>query len=44
MLYELEDISTTVRGLKDSMDFDPAKLDVINSRLEMINRIKIKIQ
>ena len=42
MLYELEDISTTIRKLKDSIDFDAGKLNVINSRLEMINRIKSK--
>lgn len=42
ILYELEDISFTIRELKDSVDFDAEKLNTINERLELINRLKLK--
>jgi DNA repair protein RecN (Recombination protein N) len=42
ILYELEDMSSTVRNLRDSIDFDMGKLDTINTRLELLDRIKSK--
>jgi len=42
ILYELEDISYSLRNLRDSIDFDMGRLDVINKRLEFLDRIKSK--
>lgn len=42
ILYELEDISSNLRNLRDSIDFDMGRLDSINNRLELIDRIKSK--
>ncbi len=42
ILYELEDISFTIRNLRDSIDFDAEKLNTINARLELLNRLKSK--
>ena len=42
ILYELEDTSSTVRNLRDAIDFDMGKLDKINARLELLHRLKSK--
>jgi DNA repair protein RecN (Recombination protein N) len=42
ILYELEDTTSTVRNLRDSIDFDMGKLDKINTRLELLHRLKSK--
>jgi len=42
ILYELEDISTNLRNLRDSIDFDMGRLDDINKRLELLDRLKAK--
>ncbi|HHY71585.1 MAG TPA: DNA repair protein RecN, partial [Thermoanaerobacterales bacterium] len=42
ILYELEDILSTVRSLRNSIDFDIGKLNMINARLELLDRIKSK--
>jgi len=42
ILYELEDISSNLRNLRDSIDFDMGRLDEINKRLELLDRIKSK--
>jgi DNA repair protein RecN (Recombination protein N) len=41
-LYEIEDISSTVRNYRESIDFDIRQLDDINSRLDLIERLKSK--
>jgi DNA repair protein RecN (Recombination protein N) len=41
-LYEFEDISSTLRRYRDSIDFDIRKLDEINSRLNLIESLKAK--
>lgn len=42
LLPELQDIAATVTGLCDSPDFDPAELDTIEERLELIRRLTRK--
>jgi DNA repair protein RecN (Recombination protein N) len=42
ILYEIEDISSTVRNYRESIDFDVRQLDEINSRLDLIERLKFK--
>ncbi|MFY9217421.1 MAG: DNA repair protein RecN [Tepidanaerobacteraceae bacterium] len=42
ILYELEDISSNLRNLRDSIDFDMGRLDEINRRLELLDRLKSK--
>lgn len=38
----LEDAAITVRGMRDKYDMDPARLDFIQDRIEVINRLKKK--
>ncbi len=40
--YSLEDVSTTVRGLKNSFSYDPESLDKMEWRLETISSLKRK--
>ena len=40
--YELEELSSTVRGYLDELDFDPRQLDRIEGRLDLIHRLKKK--
>lgn len=42
ILYELEDISSNLRNFRDSIDFDMGRLDIINKRLDLLDRIKSK--
>ena len=39
---ELKDIAQEVNGLADHVDFDPARLDEINSRLDTLNSLQQK--
>ncbi len=40
--YSLEDVSTTVRGLRNSFSYDPESLDKMEWRLETISSLKRK--
>jgi len=42
VMYEFEDLASNIRSLRDSIEFDPQRLDEIQSRLEFIDRIKSK--
>ncbi|HEY8363153.1 MAG TPA: DNA repair protein RecN, partial [Tissierellaceae bacterium] len=42
ILYELEDVVSGIRESAKSVDFDPARLDEINARLALLNRLKNK--
>lgn len=42
VLYEFEDLTSSIRVLRDSIEFDPQRLDEIQSRLELIDRLKSK--
>lgn len=41
-LYEFEDLASNIRALRDSIEFDPQRLDEIQLRLELIDRLKSK--
>ncbi len=40
--YELEELSSTLRGYLDDYNFDPRQLDEVESRLDLIHRLKKK--
>ena len=40
--YDLEELSSTVRGYLDDLDFDPRQLDRIENRLDLLHRLKKK--
>lgn len=40
--YELEELSSTLRGYLDDYNFDPRQLDEIEGRLDLIHRLKKK--
>ena len=40
--YRIQDISHDIRNYKDSIDFEPAMLDEIEERLDVINNLKRK--
>ncbi len=40
--YHLEDLATNVRGYRDSLDFDPRRLDEIEERLTLIRSLQRK--
>ena len=42
MRYELEELSSTLRGYLDDYNFDPRQLDEVESRLDLIHRLKKK--
>ncbi|MCG0274994.1 MAG: DNA repair protein RecN [Thermosediminibacteraceae bacterium] len=42
ILYELEDVVSGIRESAKSVDFDPVRLDEINARLALLNRLKSK--
>jgi DNA repair protein RecN (Recombination protein N) len=42
VLYALEDLSASVRAYRDAMEFDPARLDVIEDRLTLIRDMQRK--
>ncbi|MCR4430705.1 MAG: DNA repair protein RecN [Tepidanaerobacteraceae bacterium] len=42
MLYEFEDLASNVRALRDSIEFDPQRLNELQLRLELIDRLKSK--
>ena len=42
LLYMLEDLATSVRGYRDGMEFDPARLDVIEDRLTLLRDMQRK--
>ena len=40
--YELEELASSVRGYLDDYNFDPRQLDRLESRLDLIHRLKKK--
>lgn len=42
ILYELEDFTGTVRSYRDSIEYDPQRLNDIQARLEFLDRLKLK--
>lgn len=40
--YELEDITETLRQYRDSLSFDPARLEAVEERLSLLYRLKKK--
>jgi DNA repair protein RecN (Recombination protein N) len=42
LLYLLEDLAANVRGYRDGMEFDPARLDAIEDRLTLLRDIQRK--
>ncbi|HWQ11793.1 MAG TPA: DNA repair protein RecN [Roseiflexaceae bacterium] len=42
LLYAAEDLATTVRAYRDTMEFDPARLDAIEDRLTLIRDMQRK--
>jgi DNA repair protein RecN (Recombination protein N) len=40
--YRLEDLATSLRGYRDSLDFDPRRLDAIEERLTVIRSMQRK--
>jgi DNA repair protein RecN (Recombination protein N) len=42
MLYELQDVAAAIRNYKESVEFDPEMLNEIQSRLELLDRLKAK--
>ncbi len=40
--YELEDISASLRDYRDSLTFDPSRLELVQERLSLIYRLKKK--
>lgn len=40
--YRLEDLATSLRGYRDSLDFDPRRLDAIEERLTVIRAMQRK--
>lgn len=42
LLYMLEDLATSVRGYRDGMEFDPARLDAIEDRLTLLRDMQRK--
>ncbi|HHW02673.1 MAG TPA: DNA repair protein RecN [Thermoanaerobacterales bacterium] len=42
VLFEFEDISYNLRMLKDSIEFDPQRLDEVQTRLDLIDRLRSK--
>lgn len=42
LLYGVEDLATQVRAYRDAMEFDPARLDVIEDRLTLIRDMQRK--
>jgi DNA repair protein RecN (Recombination protein N) len=42
LLYLLEDLAANVRGYRDGMEFDPARLDVIEDRLTLLRDMQRK--
>lgn len=41
-LYEFEDLAINIRALRDSIEFDPQRLNEVQLRLEEIDRLKSK--
>jgi DNA repair protein RecN (Recombination protein N) len=41
-LYELEDIARLIRGYRDNVEFNPARLEEVESRLDLIFKLKRK--
>ena len=42
LLYSVEDLATRIRAYRDSMEFDPARLDAIEDRLTLIRDMQRK--
>ncbi len=42
LLYMLEDLAASVRGYRDGMEFDPARLDAIEDRLTLLRDMQRK--
>ncbi|MGQ9893262.1 MAG: DNA repair protein RecN [Roseiflexus sp.] len=42
LLYNVEDLATRIRAYRDSMEFDPARLDAIEDRLTLIRDMQRK--
>lgn len=42
ILYDLEDLASTIRSYRDSIDFDDSSLDAIISRLNFLDKLKSK--
>jgi len=42
LYYEAEDISEDFRAYKDNLSFDPARLDEVNERLSLLQKLKKK--
>lgn len=42
ILYELEDHASELRKYRDNVEFDPGRLNEINSRLQLLDRLKSK--
>ncbi len=42
LLYLLEDLAASVRGYRDGMEFDPARLDAIEDRLTLLRDMRRK--
>jgi DNA repair protein RecN (Recombination protein N) len=42
LLYMLEDLAASVRGYRDAMEFDPARLDAIEDRLTLLRDMQRK--
>ncbi|MCL2163499.1 MAG: DNA repair protein RecN [Oscillospiraceae bacterium] len=40
--YQLEEITTGIRRAMDDVDFDPGELDMLNERMDVIDRLKRK--
>lgn len=40
LFYHFEDIATNVRAYRDSLDFDPARLDLIEDRLAQLRKLE----
>jgi DNA repair protein RecN (Recombination protein N) len=42
VLYQLEDVARTLRRYRDGVEFDPDGLEVIEERLELLHRLRLK--
>ncbi len=42
LYYQLDDVSTELRGLRESMEFDPDQAEAVETRLDVISRLRRK--